>query len=77
MAAPDNTLSVLQLLNARSISLAASSGPIAAGIHKLAGAGVIPGALVFDSVTGQVVEVLAVGVVYLPAAAAEGGNSGS
>lgn len=56
----------LKLLNALGPAKLATRGSPAHRLHVLAGAGVLPGRQVIDTVTGQVATVLHVAVAYLP-----------
>jgi len=66
MATPDNILTQLELLNAQAAQGLATRGPLSDQIHASAGAGVAPGRLVYDTVTGSIVTVLGATVAYVP-----------
>lgn len=60
-----NVITGLQVIGAQNASGIATRGTSAQRLALLAQAGVVPGVKVVDSVTGQQVEVVSVGVAYL------------
>lgn len=60
-----NLLTKLKTLNARHAAIVSVSGNQEQRLSLLSGAGVVPGALVHDTVSGQTVEVVSTGVVYV------------
>jgi len=62
----DNLIGQLTVMRARHAQGVATQGTSAQRLALLAQAGVAPGTKVIDSVTGQPVEVVSVGVAYLP-----------
>lgn len=71
MSSPDNVLTRLQTLAATGASGIATQGSIAAKAEAIGGPGFAPGRMVYDSVTGQFVEVIGSTVAYLAAPAPE------
>lgn len=63
-----NILTGLQAMAAKNASGISTRGTSAQRLSLLAGGGAAIGATVIDSVTGQAVEVVSVGVAYLPKA---------
>lgn len=65
MASPDNVLTRLQTLAAAGASGIATQGSIAAKSGLVGGTGFAAGRMVYDSVTGQFVEVVGSTVAYI------------
>ncbi len=61
-----NLVSSLQILNAKHAVKLSTSGTAEQRLSAVAGAGVVTGSVVLDSVTGQRVQVVSAGVAYLP-----------
>ncbi len=61
-----NLINQLQIIKARNAVGIATRGTADQRLSLLSGAGVAPNTVVIDSVTGQPVEVVSVGVAYLP-----------
>lgn len=66
MAETDNVTRGLQILAARGAAGIATRGGLASQVDAIGGAGLTAGRKVFDSVTGQVVEVIGTTTAYLP-----------
>jgi hypothetical protein len=66
MSEIDNMVTSLQNLSAKNALGIATQGTSAQRLAKLAQAGVAPGTVVIDSVTGQPVQVVSVAVAYFP-----------
>lgn len=62
---PNNLVGSLEILNAKHALKLSTQGSAAQRLSVLSGAGVAVGTKVRDRVTGQTVEVVSVGVVYL------------
>jgi len=67
-----NLVGGLKVLSAKNAVGIATQGTAAQRLSVLAGAGVASGTQVIDSVTGQLVEVVSVGVAYLPSGVLNG-----
>lgn len=65
MSSNDSTLVRLQTLAARGASKIATHGSIAAKSSAVGGLGFVPGRMVYDKVTGQMVEVIGATTVHL------------
>ncbi|MGH9487151.1 MAG: hypothetical protein ACRD04_06115 [Terriglobales bacterium] len=60
-----NLLTRLRLLKAKDAAGVATRGPLSDSLHKAAGVGFVPGRVVYDTVTGQFVQVAAVGTALV------------
>ncbi|MGH9770097.1 MAG: hypothetical protein ACRD4Q_00105 [Candidatus Acidiferrales bacterium] len=70
------TIAALRTLKARHAAGIATRGPLSDVVHKAAGVGHVPGRMVYDTVTGQFVHVVGVGVAHVHASNVQEGSNG-